>query len=162
MQANANALLEQAIIMVEKLGIETGGIDPNVKLVNVTSYWGKCTRKEDSHYITLNKKLIQANVEGALETLIHEVLHTVKGCMNHGEMWKSLAKKVNMAYGTNISRATSAAENGTQEFILATSKYVMECDRCGHGLGRDRMSNFVKHPYDYIHPNCGGKFKRVK
>ena len=162
MQANANALLKQAITMVEKLGIETGEIVPNVKLVNVTSYWGKCTRKGDSHYITLNKKLIQANVEGALETLIHEVLHTVKGCMNHGETWKSLAKKVNTTYGTNISRATSATENGTQEFILATSKYVMECDRCGHGLGRDRMSNFVKHPEDYIHPNCGGKFKRVK
>ena len=162
MQANANTLLQQAITMIEKLDIETGDIVPNVKLVNVTSYWGRCSRKGDTYYISLNKKLMQASIEGALETLMHEVLHTVKGCMNHGETWKALANKVNTMYGTNISRKTSSAENGTHEFILETSKYIMECEKCGYGYGRDRISNFVKHPENYTHTGCGGRFKRVK
>lgn len=66
--------------------------------------WGLCSYFSDGFIIEISSSLLQDNVsENALiDTLMHEVLHTVDGCMNHGKKWKECAKIINSRYGLNI------------------------------------------------------------
>lgn len=55
------------------------------------------------------------DIDGLKNTIIHELLHTCKGCMKHTGEWKQLAEKVNRYYGYNIKRCDSADEKGISE-----------------------------------------------
>ena len=78
------------------------------------SRWGQCQRKGSGYYINISDRLLQDDVpiKALKDTIIHEILHTCNGCMNHGTTWKNYADKVNKAYGYNIKRCTSAEEKG--------------------------------------------------
>jgi predicted SprT family Zn-dependent metalloprotease len=95
------------------------------------------------------------------DTIIHEILHTCKGCMNHGKEWKALAEKVNRAYGYDIKRTASMQEIGIDVETIE-SKYRFVCEGCGQVIDRMRESKFTKYPHLYKCGKCGGKFKRVR
>ena len=57
-------------------------------------------------------------MNGLKNTIIHELLHTCVGCMNHKAKWKFYADKVNRAYGyDDIKRTSTADEKGVKEVI---------------------------------------------
>ena len=64
------------------------------------SYYGRTTFKPRTkkclgydYYVTVNKFL--TNEKDIIETVIHDLLHTVKGCMNHGSTWNKHVQTVN-------------------------------------------------------------------
>ena len=81
-----------------------------------------------------------------METIIHEILHTCKGCMNHGKEWKRLANIVYQKSGYRIT-TTSAREKFGLESTPAKVKnnYVFVCEDCGQVIRRDRFSKFCQH-----------------
>lgn len=95
------------------------------------------------------------------QILAHEILHTCRGCSNHGERWKSYAEKMNYMYGYNIKRLTTYEEMGMDvpdgEEDL---RYVLECEKCGIHVSRRRSSRFVQYPHLY-RCGCGGSFRRL-
>jgi predicted SprT family Zn-dependent metalloprotease len=101
--------------------------------------------------------------DGAINTIIHELLHTVQGCMNHGENWKREANKVNRVYGYNIKRCSSAEEKGVEpiENIPQAIKYQFKCKDCGKVYSRTRASRFTKNWQRYRCGCCGGQFTKV-
>ena len=115
----------------------------------------------DGYSININVVLLDEknDVSGLKNTIIHELLHSCKGCMNHGENWKRLAEKVNRAYGYNIKRTSSSDEKGVQKSTVPTAKnkYCVICEKCGKKYMRTRMSNLVKYPNRYSCGVCGGK-----
>lgn len=160
---NANELLQKGIKQVENAGIKPGKINPNV-VINTTasSFYGLCTKRKNGIYdytIELNKNLLLGEEIYTMNTLVHEILHSVEGCMNHGPKWKRVVGIVNKKYGYNIKRCSTSEEKGMQDI---ESKYVIQCEKCNSKYHRDRVSNLVKYPERYSCGSCKGKLKLVK
>lgn len=124
--------------------------------------WGLCTKKPDGSYIIeISYRLLVDDVpdKSAKTTILHELLHTVPGGNCHTGAWKFYATKVNTVLGYNISRTTSAAEKGVEEFaIINNYKYFITCDKCGYVWKRTRATAVTAHPEHY-HCHCGGNLK---
>lgn len=123
--------------------------------------WGQCEAILNGCIISINHVLLdeQNNDVGLINTIIHELLHSVEGCMNHGAKWKALAEKVNAAYGYNIKRTSTADEKGVlEESIMkeGINKYRIICLKCGKCTYRTRACIITKHPDRYYH-KCGGE-----
>ena len=97
------------------------------------------------------------------DTLIHELLHTCEGCMDHGNIWRSYAEKMNRHYGYKISRCASE-EDMNEEMLaetLKTKKYVITCQDCNNKTYYVNNCKTVKNPHFY-RCKCGGKLKSEK
>lgn len=146
--------LEVCKQMAKESNIEIGKIYEIKINTRAKKRWGLCSCFKDGFIIEISSTLLQDDVsESALmDTLMHEVLHTVKGCMNHGKKWKECAKIINLKYGLNIKTTTSAAEKNisdTEEY-----NYIIACPKCGHQWKYIRMSRCVKHPERFRHTGC--------
>lgn len=70
--------------------------------------------------------------EKLLGTVIHELIHTIPGCMNHGNNFKYYAGLVNRKYPfLHIQRCTSMQEYGIQRQKKVPT-YVASCSICKH------------------------------
>ena len=94
------------------------------------------------------------------EIILHELIHTLPGCFNHGEHFKAVARTLNMKYGYNISRVASSSSVAC--LAPQEHKYEIQCPVCGKIFYRDRMSDFVKNPQNYRHHNCNKELVRIK
>lgn len=123
--------------------------------------WGRCTHLSTGGFkIEISTQLLNDDVPdiAAETTMIHELLHTCKGCQNHGTEWKRLANKVNKAYGYNITRTTSAEEKGVSQEVIMKHKIV--CQSCGKEIYRMRESKLTKYTNLYM-CTCGGNLKKI-
>ncbi len=93
------------------------------------------------------------------QTLIHELLHTCRGCRDHGTRWKAYAQRVNDAWGLSIERTVKAQE-ALAPLREEKVRYILECTVCGAKYPRSRMSKAVKLPQRY-QCRCGGKLQRI-
>ena len=100
--------------------------------------------------------------DAVMETIIHEILHTCKGCMNHGREWKRLANIVYKKTGYKITTTSPREKFGLSEEDEDVAKYVFVCEKCGQVIRRNRMSKFVRHPEWYRCGKCGGNIKRER
>lgn len=136
--------------------------------------WGQCTRKRDSrgyfYTISINSSLLDERIkeEALLDTIIHELLHTIDGAWNddHKGKWLYWANIVNDCYSCyNIKRGSSTEEIGmTQDMLENRYKYIIECENCGHKHYNNRMSGILYNPQRYRCGVCGtvGKWRGVK
>ena len=126
------------------------------------SLWGLCQVVAPGIYdITISESLLQDDVEeqAIKNTIAHELLHTVEGCMNHGRYWHKLANLVNQRCpGYHVKGRTSAEDKGIQ----ISYKYLLRCTSCNTTVGRHRKSRFVEHPELYLCSRCSGKFERIQ
>ena len=161
----AKALFAQCIKEVQDIGIPMGTLLEELHInPRATRRWGCCTHKrkrgtidEFGHIIEVSERLLYCTEEAIKTTMIHELLHTCKGCDNHGYLWKAYADKVNRAYGYNVKRTTSTEEKGWTETIPYGTKYVLKCSECGKFFFYTKKSRAVKSPHFFTHNMCGGK-----
>lgn len=133
------------------------------------SRFGCCKKikkgSKEIYEIELSYRLMNCEEKVIKQTLAHEILHTCPGCDNHGNTWKSYAKKMNDVYGYNIKRTDTSENLGIKnESLIKESlkaNYILVCKKCGTKFSRTRMSNLVKHPSNY-RCKCGGALERVK
>lgn len=155
----------QAIARVCMEELDAIGI-PYVKPREITvntrakSRWGQCRRVSKTEFtINISERILRDEVSDAAtkNTVIHELLHTVDGCQNHGPKWKSLAAKVNRAYPKyNIQTSTSAQEKGIAPEPVVY-KYIVECVDCRNKRGYERRGKVVMHPERFRCGACNGK-----
>lgn len=140
------------------IGIEVGTVQA-IKVNTRSKRWGGCTKLPNGAYdIEISSMLVDDSTDDkAVEnTMMHELLHTCKGCMNHGSTWKKLADKVNDVYGYNIRRTSAVEEMGISENIIKEKyKYSIVCKKCGRTSYRMRTGNIIKHP-EFYRCKCGG------
>ena len=156
---------------LDAIGIEYGIVTEFVVNTRAKSRWGQCCVVPNGYSININIALLdeESSINGLKEVIIHELLHTCDGCMNHGKKWKMLASKVNGVYGYNVKRAQSASEIGVspeyERLINArreeSIKYVIVCTECGKKYRRKRMCGVVKNPENYACGYCGGSLRVV-
>lgn len=162
-QTDLDNLLAKAIEEVKEQGIKPGNIDPTLYVSNAAKEFGRCTRNATNFEIRISKYIMNNTEEDLMQTLVHEVLHSVAGCMNHGAQWKKVADIMNKAKGYDISRLTSiSAANLTSEHQAVLTKYVVVCVDCRNELYRQRKSKLINYPELYTCGACGGELERIK
>ena len=154
-----DALLVRVIRQAETLRIPISpSIDPHVRNNRrAVTRFGCCIKEGDRYIIELSERMLAAEERACMQTLAHEILHTCRGCRNHGERWKSYAAKMNAGYGYTLSRTQTCQSLGVPD--IKPARYVLVCRECGQEFRRARASELVKHPERY-RCKCGGRLDR--
>ena len=133
-------------------------IEPEVIISGrATSKLGSCQKKLFGFEITLSKRVAEAGEYAVSTVLAHEVLHTCRGCQNHGALWKRYAMMMNRAYGYRTKTTVKSEELG----VATEARYIVRCTKCGQEFTRQRMCSIVKYPGRY-RCRCGGRLVRTK
>lgn len=156
---NLNVLFEQAMYIVESCGIETGDIANVTINTRAKTRWGQCRKMGGRYYINISSRILADEVDthATMETIIHEILHTCYGCMNHGKNWKRLANIITRETGLQITTTSSAERFGLEEEVR--NNYIFVCEKCGQVIRRNRKSKFVKNYRLYRCGKCGGELR---
>ena len=173
---NLHEMFDTAMEMVQACGIKTGNIVEVTINTRAKKRFGQCHREYDIYKggyiysINISSFILADDCDeyAILDTIIHEILHTCYGCMNHGKEWKRLANIVNEEWGMIIGRCGSYSDFSprlAKEMEVKRenkkSNYVFQCRECGQKIKRERMSDFVKHPWKYKCGKCDGKFSYI-
>ncbi len=153
--------------ILDQLNIPYGKVRKWEINIRAKSRWGLCKQVGKGIFeISISARLLEnpAAEQALKDTIVHELLHTVPGCFDHGTKWKRYAELVNRTYPQyTIKRTASPEEKGLQmEPPKRTTRYVLQCTKCGTQFPRERLSEAVKHPENYRCGSCSGKLIRVK
>lgn len=165
LQNKLNNIYSEALELILDAGIP---LDP-IKIMSITlntrakRRWGQCAKRPDGNFeININAGLVEQSEAGALNTVIHELLHTLNGGIGHNKQWQEYASIINNAYNINVKRTSTAEEKGVERTITRQEyKYILECNKCDQLFKRTRMSTLVNHPEHYK-CSCGGSIKRIR
>lgn len=158
-----DVILQEVITEAKNINIPLGNIYPVVKIsTRTTKRLGQCSKKGNNYFIQVSSFAITEDKKAVRETLAHEILHTCYNCMNHGELWKMYANKMNKKYGYNITRTktieTAASMGVIKPIQNHNVTYTIKCQgSCGQVIHRHRKSKLTQYPYLYKCGKCGGK-----
>lgn len=126
----------------------TNTIEINTQLLNNPSKLKNTMIHELAHFI----------IENSYEFIIDERPFKCELYIRHKKSWQQLASYFSWLFDTNIK---TYCDSGILD--VNKRKYLLKCDCCGEIVGRDRMSDFVKHPERYRCCVCNkGHFKLIK
>lgn len=154
-QNRLDGLLAAVIEQARAAGIPVSKqIDPAVRVNRrARTRFGCCIQKNGRYYIEIAGQMLKADERAICQVLAHEVLHSCRGCANHGQRWKNYAEKMNETYGYEIERADSFEKLGLED--ERPVKYIVTCQSCGRQMFRMKRSPLVEHPERY-RCRCGG------
>ena len=103
------------------------------------SYWAKIGRNSKKHAgyflrigglfnLIPNEELAKVRFQS---TIIHELIHTIPGCMNHGSKFQRVCMLVNKKYPQYKLQTTTGAEDFGIQLDEPTPKYKIICKCCG-------------------------------
>lgn len=160
-QKDLDSLFSQLRDSLLTLGIPLAvSISPSVKINSrAKRRLGCCYCREGNYTVEVSSSLLN-RPQLLRQTLAHELLHTCRGCGNHGKRWKAYAARVNEAMGYSIQRLAPAEQEDREPLRREEVKYILKCQTCGAEIKRSRMSKAVKYPWRY-RCKCGGTLKRL-
>lgn len=159
-------LVNECITELNSIGIDCGKIR-NIEInTRAKCRLGQCRKIAGNLFdISISSMLLVDEVEDrvTLNTIMHELLHTVPGCLNHNGRWKLYSEFVNknlLQY--NIKRVAKESETG----ILVERKppiyrYILRCTKCGQEIKRQKETKVVINYKRYRCGKCGGKLERL-
>ena len=120
--------------------------------------------KFNKHYIEISKWVMDLENEIIKNTIMHEIIHCIPFCNNHGSEFKKYSKYINKELGYNISTRGNKQEDCNKSNVqyeeVEEYKYKIECEKCGQTTYRKRHNkNFTR---KYRCGKCGGKFKIIE
>ena len=121
-------------------------------------------RKYNKHHIEISRWVIDLNDEIIKNTIIHELIHCLPDCNNHGKEFKKYCTLINEKLGYNISRVGRPEEDYKKsnlefKYELPKYKYIIKCESCHQIYYRQRMvKNFTK---KYRCGKCRGKLRVI-
>lgn len=121
-----------------------------IKLTNASSYWANIGRDRDipdSFAMHISRTFEKIPNPDRAEIrfhscMIHEMIHTIPGCNNHGKKFKKMCSLVNKKYPKyQIQTLTSSSEYGVDE-ESKTPKYICHCKDCNMKYFYFRKPNY--------------------
>jgi predicted SprT family Zn-dependent metalloprotease len=151
---------------LEDLGIKYGNVRNWSVNTRAKSRLGQCKKVGiDTFDINISERLLEDNldIQIALNTIMHEMLHTIPGCFNHGKKWKTYASYINQKLPQyNITRVAVNDSVGVHtEHEKPVFNYVLRCSGCGQEIKRQRKSKVITNYKKYRCGKCGGRFERM-
>lgn len=116
------------------------------------------------HHIEISKWVLELEDNIIKNTIIHELIHCIPYCNNHGSEFKKYAKLINNTYGYDISRVGDKKrdyEKSNLEYNEGSKyNYRVVCKGCKQEFYRQRINkDFAK---KYICGKCKSKFEVVR
>ena len=158
-----------------KRGYPVGNINNYGFLKSIRTY-GRCFpkrtlfSKDISYDIKYNYAFLNYSKEEALETILHEFIHTFPNCCNHKRKFKDYGKIIGLQY--NVSIGTFASKELENNIILSKNKtskitkkdeirYKVVCLKCGEEFTFKKETNLIKmlvkkRHTSFSHSKCGG------
>lgn len=161
---NLNNLFNECMAEARSIGIQPGNIVSVTVNTRAKSRWGQAKRTGSVYSINISDRILADELDdmAAKNTIMHEILHTCPGCMNHGPEWKRMADKVNKAYPAyNIQRTTSCADKGVAPAPARADRWEVKCVECGHSYKYKRWSKVCENPSGYRCGKCHGNLKVI-
>lgn len=109
---------------------------------------GRCKRFSNTYFlISINEKYINVLDRSSIQnTIMHELIHSLKGCMNHGTQWQMIAQRVNYKYNYHISRLTSKEDHSIiKSFKVENNcfKYKVICSHCNNEIFYHKANKLI-------------------
>lgn len=162
------ACIQELIKECENLKIPISrNIDPQIQInKRARSRFAACKREKsldsEAYRIEIGEALLAAQEPVVRTILAHELLHTCRGCYNHGARWKQYALKMNEAYGYRIKTTATYEELGLEEPKREkTIHYIISCQNCGKVFYRQKRSRLITNIGQY-RCQCGGRLSCEK
>ena len=143
-------------------GIKVGKV-MGVRFTNSLHDFGFCQKiRQGVYVITITDLAMHGDIKS---TIVHELIHAVNGCYNHGSKFQTIAKELSKAY--NIELGTTASDKEmkmTEEYRLSKAKYVIKCtnQNCNCMIFRYRAVGVVKNTDKYKCGYCGSNLVRIR
>ena len=189
MKEKLDRLFKECIQELEKIGIDInnkdiGKIEINISKRNNKRY-GACKQEEpdieskyiekigrrkivkywkyNKHIIEISKWVMELDEKIIKNTIMHELIHCMPYCNNHGAEFKRYANYINNKLGYDISRVGNKEEDYKKSNLEYKEekqlKYKIECQKCGYTFYRQRQNkNFTR---KYRCGKCGGRFEVI-
>ena len=133
--------------------------EPDKKTRYIENYKIKYA-KFNKHTIEISSWVMELNDDIIKNTIMHEIIHCMPLCNNHGDTFKKYAKYINQSLGYRISRLGNREEDCKNSNIDYHEKdkhnYKIECKTCGQTFYRQRIAK--KFTRKYRCGNCNGNF----
>lgn len=132
----------------------SNSIDPIIHInKRYKKLMGCCTRVNGKYKfrISISSHILDSDEIVLKKIILHEYIHTVKGCLNHGTYFKNYCKILNDKFGYDIHRLV---DSKTLKFDNTYYTYRLKCPNCSISYLRKRK------PYSdriYKCGNCGHK-----
>ena len=122
--------------------------------------FGSCRRLMNGYFVI---EITDLGLHGDVKsTIVHELIHAVDGCYNHGPKFQEIARLLSSAYNMELGTHAGASEMElSREYRISKAKYVIKCKKCGQIITRQRATRLVKLPMTYS-CGCGGELIRIK
>ncbi len=125
---------------------------------------GACIRNKSavgrkSFIIEVSASILPCDDEQICTIIAHELLHTCRGCFDHGKKWKEYARHIELSLGYHITRTADSAALGLDMAGTEAARYTIVCCSCGQRFERRRRCPLVLHTEKYRCGKCGGKLK---
>lgn len=128
---------------------------------------GRCNYnyRTGNYSIEINSCLLtdEAETQAAKETIIHELIHTCPGCMNHGYEWKRRGDRVSRMLGYDVCRLQNidTLNKWGVEVKEESWKYALVCNDCGNQYKRKRWSDALANPSRFRCGRCNGSLRVI-
>lgn len=114
--------------------------------------------KYKKHKIEISAWVMELNEEIIKNTIIHELIHCLPMCNNHGKVFKEYAKYINNQLGYDIKTTGNKKEDykkSNKKYIEEKQyKYIIKCKDCGELYYRMRKPKNLQR---YRCSLCNGK-----
>lgn len=159
-----NKIMSNCIAELESIGLTTYSRDIIGITVNnrLSRSLGRCIRKDGTFRIEIARKTAADNVDidFVRNVIMHEIIHTMPGCWNHGHYFQFYASIVNRKLGYHVSTTETAANMeaaGVKPIVKSeVARYALVCRKCGGKIYRERWCAALANPSGYRHSGCGG------
>lgn len=117
------------------------------------------------HDIEISRWVLDLDDDIIKNTIMHELIHCLPYCNNHGKEFKKYAKLINEKLGYEIQRLGNKEKdyeksNASFENEKIIYKYKIRCKNCGIIFFRQRLKkNFIR---DYRCGKCKGKLELIE
>ena len=118
----------------------------------------------NKHHIEISKWVMELEDNIIKNTIMHELIHCMPYCNNHGKEFKKYANMINDNFGYDISRGGDKKKDFEKSNIeykeTKNYNYKIICEGCKQEFYRQRLNkNFTRR---YRCGKCGSKFEVIK
>ena len=119
--------------------------------------------KFNKHKIEISRWVLDLEDTIIKNTIMHELIHCIPYCNNHGKIFKKYAKIINLNYNYDVSRAGNKEKDFEKSNIeykeIKKYNYKIICKGCKQEFYRQRLNrNFTR---KYRCAKCGSKFEVI-
>lgn len=129
--------IKEDLNILKHLGVESLATKEIEVCINsrFTRTLGLCKDKGNNFFtIKINESFLRsAEPQSIHDTIMHEVIHTCKGCYNHGPEWHRVGNLVSKKFGFTITRTYN--DSSYSQFMrnkkATRIRYQIGCPNCG-------------------------------